>query len=102
MRRKKPRSRIEIYADIVLALDRAGSCDRLSRLALMVGVPYDRLLRYLSELRRLGLVRWDPYHGVSLTNDGVNYVIRARGDRDTLVTALTALVQGVTRAATED
>ena len=61
MPRKKPRTRMEIYADILLAVDKMGSCDKLSRLAMMVGVPYDRLIRYLSELKNLGLIRWEPY-----------------------------------------
>ena len=99
MPRKKPRSRVEIYADIMLAIDRMGTCDRLSRLAMMVGVPYDRLLRYLNEMKRLGLVRWGPYHGVYLTADGMDYIINAQGNRDRLAINLASLIQGSVRTS---
>lgn len=95
MYRKRPRTRVEIYADIMLSLDKMGNCDRLSRLAMMVGVPYDRLIRYLNELKRLGLVRWEPYSGVYLTREGSNVLIETRGSRDNLVLILARLVQGV-------
>ncbi|WP_054842197.1 winged helix-turn-helix domain-containing protein [Vulcanisaeta distributa] len=96
MYRKKPRTRIEIYADILLSLDKMGSCDKLSRLAMMVGVPYDRLIRYLNELKGLGLVRWEPYSGgVYLTRKGLEALINAQNNRDNLVLILSGLVQGV-------
>ncbi len=95
MYRKKPRTRIEIYADILLALDKNGSCNRLSRLAMMVGVPYDRLIRYLNEMKKLGLIRWEPYSGVYLTNKGSETLVNSQGNRDNLVLILTELVQGV-------
>lgn len=95
MYRKRPRTRVEIYTDIILSLDKMGNCDRLSRLALMVGVPYDRLIRYLNELKNLGLIRWEPYSGVYLTKKGLEALINAQGNRDNLVLILTELVQGV-------
>ncbi|GAB6947317.1 hypothetical protein JCM16161A_14470 [Vulcanisaeta sp. JCM 16161] len=94
MYRKKPRTRVEIYADILLSLDKMGSCDKLSRLAMMVGVPYDRLIRYLNELKNLGLVRWEPYSGVYLTRKGLEALINAQSNRDNLVLILSGLVQG--------
>lgn len=95
MYRKKPRTRVEIYADILLSLDKMGSCDKLSRLAMMVGVPYDRLIRYLNELKNLGLIRWEPYSGVYLTRKGLETLINAQSNRDNLVLILTEISQSV-------
>ncbi|MGC9152771.1 MAG: winged helix-turn-helix domain-containing protein [Vulcanisaeta sp.] len=100
MPRKKPRTRMEIYADILLAVDKMGSCDKLSRLAMMVGVPYDRLIRYLSELKNLGLIRWEPYSGVYLTSTGLEAIINAQSNRNNLVLILTRLAQSRARVAT--
>lgn len=96
MYRKKPRTRVEIYADILLSLDKmGGSCDKLSRLAMMVGVPYDRLIRYLNELKNLGLIRWEPYSGVYLTRKGLETLINAQSNRDNLVLILTEISRSV-------
>lgn len=100
MYRKRPRSRVEIYADILLTVDKMGSCDKLSRLAMMVGVPYDRLLRYLEELRGLGLIKWEHYSGVYLTINGLHAIIDANGARDRLVAILTDLVESRARTIT--
>ncbi|BDR91960.1 winged helix-turn-helix domain-containing protein [Vulcanisaeta souniana] len=99
MYRKRPRTRIEIYADIMLSLDRMGNCDRLSRLAMMVGVPYDRLIRYLNELKSLGLIRWDS-SSVYLSKKGMELLVNSRGARDELVLALTGLIQGSIKTIT--
>ncbi len=99
MYRKRPRTRVEIYADILLSLDKMGSCDRLSRLAMMVGVPYDRLIRYLNELKGLGLIRWDS-SSVYLSKRGLELLVDSRGIRDELVLALTDLVQGSVKTIT--
>ncbi|WP_069808080.1 winged helix-turn-helix domain-containing protein [Vulcanisaeta thermophila] len=91
MMRKRPRSRVEIYADILLALNKMGTCDKLSRLAMMVGVPYDRLVRYLEELKSMGLVRWEPFAGVSLTLRGYELTMSCGMDRDSLIRSIDEL-----------
>ncbi|MGC8543247.1 MAG: winged helix-turn-helix domain-containing protein, partial [Vulcanisaeta sp.] len=65
-----------------------------------VGVPYDRLIRYLSELKNLGLIRWEPYSGVYLTSTGLEAIINAQSNRNNLVLILTRLAQSRARVAT--
>jgi len=71
---RRVRSRPEIYAEIIMTMHRWGKVTKLSKLAMAVGVPYDRLLRYLEELRKLKLVSRDDI-GIYLTDHAITLVL---------------------------
>jgi DtxR family manganese transport transcriptional regulator len=89
--RKRARSRFEIYADIIMTLHRWGRFTRPSRLAMAVGVPYDRLMRYMEELRKLNLVTRDNV-GIVLTDDGAKLAHANLGSRNSLVAAIYSIM----------
>lgn len=66
----------------------------------MVGVPYDRLIRYLNELKSLGLIRWDSSSVYLSKKGGMELLVNSRGARDELVLALTGLIQGSIKTIT--
>ncbi len=67
---------------------------------MMVGVPYDRLIRYLNELKSLGLIRWDSSSVYLSKKGGMELLVNSRGARDELVLALTGLIQGSIKTIT--
>jgi len=55
LKRRRPRSKARIVYELLLALQRRGPMAP-SRLATLLGLPYDRLSSLLDELQRRGLV----------------------------------------------
>jgi len=53
---KKYRSKIRIFADIVETIDREGGEAKVTRILYGANLSYDRLVKYLKELERAGLV----------------------------------------------
>ena len=63
-------SAVEDYAKAIYALERRGGVVTTNALAERLGVTPGSASGMVKRLGELGLVRHQPYHGVSLTNDG--------------------------------
>ena len=65
------RSRVDIYSEILEALKRRGPT-KITRVSYAVGLPVDRIKRFLRDLSSFGLVR-------ILTGEDTSYSITHRG-----------------------
>jgi predicted transcriptional regulator len=91
-RRKKPpepgqqqplrRTTVDIYADILEVVKRHGGYGRVTRISYGVGMPVDRLKKFLDRLEKFGLVQY----GQPAADDdgtcgsgGVTYLLTQRG-----------------------
>jgi predicted transcriptional regulator len=69
------RTTVDIYATILEVVKRHGGHGRVTRISYGVGMPVDRLKRFLEKLEKFGLVRSDNMDdGTSVT-----YLVTARG-----------------------
>jgi DtxR family manganese transport transcriptional regulator len=68
------RDRLKIYADLLAVLKDEANNERtvLIRVQLQMNVPFDRLKRYISELKNLGLIQGDT--SLTLTEKGKQYL----------------------------
>ncbi len=68
------RDRLKIYADLLAVLNDEASNDRtvLIRVQVRMNVPFDRLKKYISELKKLGLIEGDI--SLRLTEKGKQYL----------------------------
>ena len=67
------RTTVDIYADILEVVKRHGGHGRITRISYGVGMPVDRLKRFLDRLEKFGLVRSDNHAS------GVTYLVTIRG-----------------------
>ena len=70
------RTTVDIYADILEVVKRHGGHGRVTRISYGVGMPVDRLKRFLDRLEKYGLVRSDPSEN---NGGGVTYIMTPRG-----------------------
>ncbi len=75
MTKMSRRDRLKIYRDLLAVLNEEASDERtvLIRVQLQMNVPFDRLKKYISELKNLGLVQGDI--SIKLTEKGKQYLI---------------------------
>lgn len=68
------RDRLKVYADVLIALNEEAKSERtvLTRVQLHSKVPFDRLKKYISELKALGLIEGDV--SLRLTEKGKQYL----------------------------
>ncbi|HDI74998.1 MAG: hypothetical protein DRJ52_01495 [Thermoprotei archaeon] len=71
--RRGRRSKLEIYASILEAIKRERKC-RVTRILLYANLSYDRLIKYLTDLEKAGLIEKEKH------NRGVYYRVTAKGD----------------------
>jgi predicted transcriptional regulator len=69
------RNTIDIYADVLEVVKRHGGHGRVTRISYGVGMPVDRLKKFLERLERFGLVRGDSEAELG----GMRYVLTIRG-----------------------
>ncbi len=69
------RTTVDIYADILEVVKRHGGHGRVTRISYGVGMPVDRLKKFLDKLERFGLVRSDP----SENNGSATFLMTPRG-----------------------
>ncbi len=69
------RNTIDIYADVLEVVKRHGGHGRVTRISYGVGMPVDRLKRFLERLERFALIRRDR----EAESGGVSYILTARG-----------------------
>jgi len=70
------RTTVDIYADILEVVKRHGGHGRITRISYGVGMPVDRLKRFLDRLEKYGLVQSDPSEN---NGGGVTYIMTPRG-----------------------
>ncbi len=69
------RNTVDIYAEVLEVVKRYGGHGRVTRISYGVGMPVDRLKKFLASLERFGLVRGDR----ESEPIGVFYIVTARG-----------------------
>ena len=69
------RTTVDIYADVLEVVKRHGGHGRVTRISYGVGMPVDRLKRFLERLERFGLIRSDP----SEEDGGTTFIMTPRG-----------------------
>ena len=69
------RTTVDIYADILEVVRHNGSRGRVTKISYGVGMPVDRLKRFLGKLEKFGLVRSD----VGEEDQGSTYTVTPRG-----------------------
>ncbi len=69
------RTTVDIYADILEVVKRHGGHGRVTRISYGVGMPVDRLRRFLDKLERFGLVHSEQGED----GKGSTYLMTARG-----------------------
>jgi len=67
------RTTIDIYADILEVVKRHGGYGRVTRISYGVGMPVDRLKKYLNHLKKLGLI------GCMQDDDSTTFILTPRG-----------------------
>ncbi len=74
MRKIKRRDRMKIYGDILAILYHETKKEKivLTHIQLKTNVPYDRLKKYIGELKELGLIQDEP--SIQLTKKGQQYL----------------------------
>lgn len=74
MKRISRRDKLKIYGDLLSALNKEASSEKivLTRVQVQINVPFDRLKNYVSELRELGLVQDEV--SLRLTDKGKQYL----------------------------
>jgi predicted transcriptional regulator len=74
MKRIKRRDKLKIYGDLLAILNAESNNDKivLSRVQVKIGVPFDRLKFYISDLKELGLI--EEGETLRLTDKGKQYL----------------------------
>jgi predicted transcriptional regulator len=69
------RDRLKIYGDLLLVLSDVSREDKivLTHVQVQIGVPFDRLKTYISELNNLGLI--EDQTSFKLTEKGKQYIV---------------------------
>lgn len=73
-KRKPPRSKIQIYGDLLRILDREAASGKIlpTRIQVKMNMPFDRLKKYVSELQVLALVESEKT--LKVTKKGKQYI----------------------------
>jgi predicted transcriptional regulator len=69
----KRRNTVDIYSDVLEVVKRHGGHGRITRISYGVGMPVDRLKRFLEHLEGYGLVRCDR------EDESSTYILTPRG-----------------------
>jgi len=74
MKRIQRRDKLKIYGDLLTILNAEANNDKivLSRVQLKIGVPFDRLKAYISDLKDLGMIEEEG--SIKLTKKGKQYL----------------------------
>jgi predicted transcriptional regulator len=74
MKRIPRRDKLKIYGDLLSVLNNEARSEKivLTRVQVEINVPFDRLKKYLSELKELGLIQEDSE--LRLTEKGKQYL----------------------------
>ncbi len=74
MKRIFRRDKLKIYGDLLRVLDSESKTEKivLSQVQVQINVPFDRLKKYISDLRDLGLIEEKT---LSLTKKGKQYLL---------------------------
>ena len=67
------RNSVDIYSDILEVVKRHGGYGRITRISYGVGMPVDRLKKFLERLERFGLVKCEP------ESESLTYLVTQRG-----------------------
>ncbi len=75
MKKIPRRDKLKIYSDLLMILNNQSKTEKiiLSQVQMRMGVPFDRLKNYISELTDLGLI--ENEHSFKLTEKGRQYLI---------------------------
>jgi predicted transcriptional regulator len=74
MKRIQRRDKLKIYGDLLTILNTEANNEKivLSKVQLKIGVPFDRLKAYISDLKDLGMIEEDG--SIKLTKKGKQYL----------------------------
>jgi predicted transcriptional regulator len=74
MKRIQRRDKLKIYGDLLAILNAEANNDKivLSKVQLKIGVPFDRLKVYISDLKELGMIEEEG--SIKLTKKGKQYL----------------------------
>jgi predicted transcriptional regulator len=73
------RTTIDIYADILEVVKHHGGHGRITKISYGVGMPVDRLKRFLAKLEKFGLVHSEMDEDDSIQQQGLAYLVTPRG-----------------------
>ncbi len=75
MKRISRRDKLKIYGDLLSALKDEAGTEKivLTRIQVRINVPFDRLKKYVSELKELGLIQDET--SLKLTEKGKQYLM---------------------------
>jgi predicted transcriptional regulator len=75
MKKIPRRDKLKIYGDLLMILNNQAKTEKivLSQVQMRMGVPFDRLKNYISELTDLGLIENEP--SFKLTEKGRQYLV---------------------------